>query len=176
MSRKLAGVIIAGVLATLVAASPAAAQGGQGGEGGGEGGGGFGRAGGMRGMGGRRMDPSQRFESMSSLDPVLKDIKLAKTQKDSIKAIEKAYKPQFEDLGKSARDMFQSGQRPDPGQMAQLRANADSLRTAEWADARLMLTTDQQTTFDKNVAAVQEQEQQRRQRMRERMGGAGGPP
>lgn len=171
MRGKLVGVMTAGVLAALVAASPAAAQGGQPWRGGGGGGrGGFGR------MGGRRMDPSQRFERMASLDPVLRDIKLNGTQKDSVKSIEKVYKSQFQDLGKSARDMFQSGQRPDPGQMAQLRTSADSLRTAEWADARLLLTADQQTTFDKNVAAVREQEQQRRQRMRERRGGQGGPP
>jgi len=162
MRRSIVGAIVAAAVAALAAGSPVAAQG---------------RPGGMGGMGGRRMggDPAQRFTRMASLDPVLKDITLDDAQKDSVKGIEHAYQPRFSELGKSMRDMFQSGERPDPGQMAQVRQSADSLRAEEWGAARQLLTADEQTTFDRNVAAVKAQEAQRMERMRERRGDMGNP-
>lgn len=162
MRRSIVGAIVAAAVAALAAGSPVAAQG---------------RPGGMGGMGGRRMggDPAQRFTRMASLDPVLKDITLDDAQKDSVKGIERAYQPRFGELGKSMRDLFQSGERPDPGQMAQVRQSADSLRAEEWGAARQLLTADEQTTFDRNVAAVKAQEAQRMERMRERRGDMGNP-
>ena len=166
MRRSIAGAIVAAAVAALAAGSPVAAQ-GRPGEMGGMGG----------GMGGRRMggDPAQRFTRMASLDPVLKGITLDDAQKDSVKGIEHAYQPRFSELGKSMRDMFQSGERPDPGQMAQVRQSADSLRAEEWGAARQLLTADEQTTFDRNVAAVKAQEAQRMERMRARRGDMGNP-
>lgn len=166
-------IVLAGAIAAFGAAVPAAAQF----PGGGRYPGGMGGMGGMGhrmgGMGNRRFSPSdveQRFKDMGSLKPVLKNIKLQDAQKDSLKRIEKGYAPQFEDYGKRAADLFQQGGTPDRDALDSLRTQAGAVRDQEFSDARAVLTSDQQPTFDDNVSALKANEEEREQRMHQRMG------
>ena len=164
MYRRLTSLALAAA-ALFALAGSANAQGypgGGGGMGGGMGrrGGGMGRGGGQRPSGG---DVEKRFEDMSSLKKTLDHIDLQNTQKDSMKALEKIYKPQFSDYGKAARSLFEQNGRPDRDSLTVLRTAAEKLRDEEFAEARKVLTSDPQTTtFDQNVAKLKDDEEQRR--------------
>lgn len=137
---------------------------------------------GRRGMGGgrggarRQMsqdDMQKRFEDMAALKPALKDIKLQDAQKDTLDKIEKAYRPQLGDYGRALYSLMQSG--ADPDSAKSLRDGARQLRDQELTDARGLLTSNQQPTFDDNVAKIHADEAKRDERMRSRMGGDNGP-
>ena len=161
----------AALIALVGSAEAQGYPGGGGGMGGGMGrrGGGMGRG----GQGGQRpsgSDVEHRFEDMSQLKKALDHIDLQNTQKDSMKALEKIYKPQFSDYGKAARSMFEQNGRPDRDSLTVLRTAAEKLRDEEFAEARKVLTGDQPTTFDQNVAKLKDDEEQRRSQMRDRAG------
>lgn len=148
------------------------------------GGGGMGGMGGMgrRGMGGGRPggrrqisegDMQRRFEDMAALKPALKDIKLQDAQKDTLDKIEKAYRPQLGDYGRALYTLMQNG--ADPDSAKSLRSGARQLRDQELTEARGLLTSDQQPTFDDNVAKIHADEAKRDEQMRSRMGGDNGP-
>ena len=80
---------------------------------------------------------------------LLKGIKLSKTEKTSVGAIQKKYDTQLKDLEKQAKAADKAGT-PD----ATLVAKIDALRTQERTDLRAALTPDQATAFDKNVAGL----------------------
>lgn len=179
--RRMTLLTLASVAAAALAFGPgvAAAQGYPGGGAGGMGGmGGMGR----RGMGGARSggrrqmsedDTQKRFEDMAALKPALKDIKLQDTQKDTLDKVEKAYRPQLGDYGRALWTLMQNG--ADPDSAKSLRNGARQLRDQEFAQARDLLTTDQQPTFDDNVAKIHAEEAKRDEQMRSRMGGDDGP-
>jgi hypothetical protein len=111
---------------------------------------------------------------MAALKPALKDIGLDKTQKDTLDKLEKAYRPQLGDYGRALWSLMQGGA-ADPDSVKSLRAGARALRDQELADARGLLTTDQQPAFDQNVVKIHADEEKRDERTRSRMGGDDGP-
>jgi hypothetical protein len=80
---------------------------------------------------------------------LLKGIKLSKTEKKSVDDIQKKYDAQLKDLETQEKAAEKAGT-PD----ATLVAKIDAVRTQERADLRGVLTADQATTFDKNVAGL----------------------
>jgi Spy/CpxP family protein refolding chaperone len=77
---------------------------------------------------------------------LLKDITLTDAQKAQIKTIRDKYVPQMMEIRKSA----QAVGGPDEA----TRAKMMDLQTKQTAEMRAVLTTDQQVTFDKNVAEM----------------------
>ncbi|MFN2636708.1 MAG: Spy/CpxP family protein refolding chaperone [Gemmatimonadaceae bacterium] len=80
-------------------------------------------------------------------DWLLKDITLTDAQKAQIKTIREKYMPKQMELRKAVQA---TGGPPDDATRAQML----DLRTKQTAEIRAILTADQQTVFDKNVAAV----------------------
>ncbi|HKV50618.1 MAG TPA: hypothetical protein VJO52_05390 [Gemmatimonadaceae bacterium] len=162
----------------------APAQGYPGGGGGGMGGmgsmGGGGRRGGFGGNHGQHHqkmsedDMQKRFENTAALKPALKDIGLDNAQKDTLDKLEKAYRPQLGDYGRALWSLAQNGG-ADPDSVKALRTGARTLRDQEYAEARGLLTTDQQPKFDQNVAKIHSDEAKRDDQMRSRMGVDDGP-
>lgn len=176
--RRMTLLAVASVAAAALALGPGvvAAQGYPGGMGGM---GGMGRHGMGGDRGGRRRQMSEgdiekRFADMAALKPALNDIKLPDTQKDTLEKLEKAYRPQLGDYGRALWTLMQSGS-ADPDSAMALRTGARQLRDRELADARGLLTPDQQPTFDANVAKIHADEAKRDQRMQSRMGDGNGP-
>ena len=103
---------------------------------------------------------AKRFEEMSSLKRALKGVKgLSKAQKDSLKRIESTYKDRFHGYGNAAKKLTEdagaTGSRPSIEEMRKLRDGAETLHERELAEARAVLSTDEQRqTFDANVAAM----------------------
>jgi Spy/CpxP family protein refolding chaperone len=89
--------------------------------------------GGMGGMGQR--GPGRRMQMLFN------GITLTSQQQAKVDSIENAYTPRM-------RALFTPGQRPDSAARAQMTA----LRDQENKDLRAVLTADQQTVFDRNVA------------------------
>jgi Spy/CpxP family protein refolding chaperone len=85
---------------------------------------------------------------------LLKDINLTDAQKDQIKTIREKYVPQQMELRKSAQA---TGSVDDA-----TRAKMADLQEKQAAEIRAVLTADQQTTFDKNVAAMKTRMAERR--------------
>ena len=179
--RRMTLLTVASIAAATLAFGPgvAAAQGYPGG--GGMGGmGGMGR--GRHGFGGNhgqhpqmsQDDMAKRFENMAALKPALKDIGLDKAQKDTLNKLEKAYRPQLGDYGRALWSVMQGGG-ADPDSVKSLRTGARTLRDQEFTEARGLLTTDQQPTFDQNVAKIHADDEKRDDQMRSRMGGGDGP-
>jgi hypothetical protein len=183
--RRMTLLALASVTTAALAFGPSvvAAQGYPGGGGGMGGMGGMG-GGGHRGFGGNRNggqhheisegDTEKRFENMAALKPALKDIGLDNTQKDTLKKLEKAYRPQLGDYGRALWTLEQDGG-ADPDSVRSIRSGAHVLRDQEFVEARGLLTADQQTKFDANVAKIHADEAKREDEMRSRMGGGDGP-
>jgi Spy/CpxP family protein refolding chaperone len=76
---------------------------------------------------------------------LLKDINLTDAQKAQVKTIREKYAPQQLELRKSAQAV---GGPPDEA----TRAKMIDLQTKQAAEIRAILTSDQQATFDKNLA------------------------
>ena len=85
---------------------------------------------------------------------LLKDINLTDAQKDQIKTIREKYVPQQLELRKSAQA---TGSVDDA-----TRAKMADLQEKQAAEIRAVLTADQQTTFDKNLAAMKTKMAERR--------------
>ena len=80
---------------------------------------------------------------------LLKDINLTDAQKDQVKTIRDKYVPQLMELRKSAQAV---GGPPDEA----TRAKMTDLQNKQAAEIRTILTADQQTVFDKNLAEMKE--------------------
>ncbi len=89
--------------------------------------------GGMGGMG--QGGPNRRMQMLFN------GITLTTQQQAKVDSIENAYAPRM-------RALFTPGQQPDSAARAQMR----TLREQENRDLRAVLTAEQQTVFDKNVA------------------------
>jgi hypothetical protein len=96
---------------------------------------------------------------------LFRGITLSGTQRDSIQKLDAANDAATQQLWQS----HPGDTAPDSTTRAQFRA----LRTDHLNSLRGVLTTDQQPTFDKNLADMQSE---MRSRMQHGMGGAGGPP
>jgi Spy/CpxP family protein refolding chaperone len=86
---------------------------------------------------------------------ILKDITLTDAQKAQIKTIREKYMPQQVELRKQVQA---AGGPPDEA----TRAKMMDLQTKQTAEIRAILTADQQTVFDKNVAEMKERMAARR--------------
>jgi len=93
--------------------------------------------GGGMGGGGGRMDPAQMATRTS--DRLMTGITLSATQSDSVKAIDARFAASMK-AAMGGSDM---------------RAQMTGMRTKQQADLRAVLTSDQQATFDKNVADME---------------------
>lgn len=80
---------------------------------------------------------------------LLKDITLTEAQKAQVKTIREKYLPQQMELRKAAQAV---GGPPDEA----TRAKMTDLQTKQAAEIRAILTADQQTVFDKNLAEMKE--------------------
>ena len=87
--------------------------------------------------GGGRMDPAQMATRTS--DRLMTGITLSATQSDSVKAIDARFAASMK-AAMGGSDM---------------RAQMTEMRTKQQADLRAVLTSDQQATFDKNVADME---------------------
>lgn len=89
------------------------------------------------GMAGGRMDPAQMATRTSGR--LMTGITLSATQSDSVKAIDTRFAASTKDaMGGS-----------------DMRTKLTEMRTKQQADLRAVLTSDQQATFDKNVADME---------------------
>ena len=86
---------------------------------------------------------------------LFKDITLTDAQKTQTDSIMAAYRPQMQALGPMRGG---EGAPPDSASMAKRR----DLMSKEYADLRKVLTPEQQTAFDKNVAEMREKMSQMR--------------
>ena len=85
---------------------------------------------------------------------LFKGVTLSDAQKQQLKSIAERYKPQREALHTQARQLRQGGQQPDSATRATFRAKQQALRDQQLADIRAVLTADQRTQFDANVAKM----------------------
>jgi hypothetical protein len=160
-----------GALGVAGAAPAAQAQGGMGGMGG-MGGRGGGR-GGPGGQGGSRVSPvagemAKHFEQMASLKPVLKDVKVDGAAKDSLRNIEKAYKPRFKDYGDHLKKLFEGDRPPAFEEIRKLHDGARTLQDDEFAAARAVIAESERDQFDRNVTALRDEERKRQEEQRRR--------
>jgi Spy/CpxP family protein refolding chaperone len=86
---------------------------------------------------------------------LLKDINLTDAQKDQIKTIREKYLPQQLELRKASQA---TGAQPDEA----TRTKMMDLQNKQAAEIRAILTADQQTTFDKNLAEMKARMESRR--------------
>jgi Spy/CpxP family protein refolding chaperone len=86
---------------------------------------------------------------------LLKDITLTDTQKDQIKVIREKYAPKQLELRKAVQA---TGVAPDDA----TRAKMTDLQNQQAAEIRLILTADQQKTFDHNLHELKERMDERR--------------
>ena len=86
-----------------------------------------------------------RGERMGGM--LLKDINLTDAQKAQVKTIRDKYVPQLQELRKASQA---TGGPPDEA----TRTKMMDIQTKQAADIRALLTADQQSTFDKNLAEM----------------------
>ena len=107
---------------------------------------------------------TQRFEDMASTKEVLKDVKVEKAAKDSIKRIEKTYTDNFHGYANAAKRVFDDAHaRSEPPNFAQLDTliqYGHDLQDREYAEVRRLLAEDQRAVFDANVARRRTEEEQ----------------
>lgn len=87
---------------------------------------------------------------------VLRGIELSATQREQVQAIQQRYRPQHEALRAKVRDGRQAEQRPDSATRVARRTEMRTLIERQQTEIRAVLTPDQQTTFDANVAKLRE--------------------
>jgi hypothetical protein len=113
----------------------------------------------------------RQMERRGSLDDAMRKVPdLTRAQKDSVRALEKHFGQSFKSyavLLKTTLDAPRpAGTGPDPRALTVLRLTADSMRAAELAAARALLTTDaQRDVFDRNVADLRAREAKREEQM-----------
>src|SRR5437763_13872520 len=97
-----------------------------------------------------------RYEDMAATKPVLKDVKVEKSVKDSIQRIEKSYRYAFRSYGRAMQklldDARSSSGTPDANAITQLRDDARKLQDREYAELRELIAADQRAKFDENIA------------------------
>ena len=106
---------------------------------------------------------------------MFRDVNLTDAQKQQVKGIVEKYQPQRQALMQQLRDRRQAGQRPDSAFLAGIKQQRDSLQQRQVAEIRTLLSADQRTKFDANVAQLKDREaKQGKQRKGEgRRGGRG---
>ena len=116
---------------------------------------------------------SDRFEEMASTKPVLKDVKVEKSAKDSIGRIEQTYKNRFHTYANAAKRTFDDAhaqsEPPNFGQLDTLFGDARKLQDQEYSDLRQLLADDQRATFDANVVRRRADDDKEAAARRERM-------
>jgi molybdenum-dependent DNA-binding transcriptional regulator ModE len=154
ISRAVMAMAIIAMLATLGVATRADAQG--------------------RGMGRRRggesdssshakaedaaEDMANRYEDMAATKPVLKDVKVEKSVKDSVQRIEKSYRYAFRSYGRAMQKLIDDARTgsgtPDGSAITQLRDDARKLQDREYAELRELIAPDQRPKFDENIVKL----------------------
>ena len=87
---------------------------------------------------------------------MFRDVNLTDAQKQQVKAIADKYQPQRQALAKQVRDRRDSGQRPDSAFLAGIRTQREQLQERQVSEIRSILTADQRTKFDANIAELKE--------------------
>ncbi len=100
------------------------------------------------------------------IDQFFRGITLTDAERDSINKVMAAHDKTVDDRQRGAWRMHQGGMPPDSAARAQMQAQHAQFV----ATLRAVLTPDQQTVFDQNLADMRSRMQQRG------MGGPGGPP
>ena len=113
------------------------------------------KAQGERGKGMARRGGDRAMRAM------FRDMSLTDAQKQQVKAIADRYQPQRQALAKQVRDRRDSGQRPDSAFLAGVRTQRQELQERQVAEIRALLTADQRTKFDANLAQLKEREANR---------------
>ena len=107
---------------------------------------------------------TERFDDMASTKEVLKDVKVEKAAKDSIKRIERTYKDHFHSYANAAKRVFDDAhaqsQAPNFAQLDTLVQYGHDLQDREYAEVRQLLAPDQRATFDANIARRRTEEEQ----------------
>jgi len=113
------------------------------------------KAQGERGKGMARRGGDRAMRAM------FRDVSLTDVQKQQVEAIVERYQPQRQALAKQVRDRRDSGQRPDSAFLAGVRTQREQLQERQVAEIRALLTADQRTKFDANVAQLKDREAKR---------------
>lgn len=87
---------------------------------------------------------------------LFRGVTLSDAQKQQLETVAAKYKPQREALHAQAQQLRQDGQKPDSATRATFRAKQQALHDQQLADIRAVLTADQRTQFDANVAKMKE--------------------
>ena len=101
---------------------------------------------------------------------LFRGVDLTEAQKEQVKAIAERYQPQRQALAKQVRDRRDSEERPDSAFLAGIRTQREQLHARQVAELRAVLTADQRTKFDANVAQLKEREAKRGEKMKDRKG------
>lgn len=105
---------------------------------------------------------SGRFADMATTKPVLKDVKVEKSAKDSIGRIEKTYKERFRTYVNAAKRTFDEAKAqsapPNFAQLDTLMQEARQLQDQEFGEVRALLAADQRATFDANIVRLRSEE------------------
>lgn len=101
---------------------------------------------------------AKRYEDMAATKPVLKDVKVEKSARDSIQRIETSYRYAFRSYGRAMQKLLddarsQSGT-PDANAITQLRDDARKLQEREYGELRDLIAPDQRARFDENVTKL----------------------
>ena len=87
-------------------------------------------------------------------------VELTDAQKAQVKTVVERYQPQREALRKQMQDRRASGQKPDSAFRASMQAQHKALMDRQQADIRAVLTAEQRTKFDANVAQMKDRAKQ----------------
>jgi len=107
-------------------------------------------------------DPAEemanRYEDMAATKPVLKDVKVEKSVRDSIQRIERSYRYAFRSYGRAMQKLLDDARSgtgtPDASAITQLRDDAHKLQDREYAELRELIAADQRGRFDDNIAKL----------------------
>ena len=112
----------------------------------------------------------QRGGQGRAMGGLFRDIVLTEAQKTQVKEIHDRYRPQMQALHpQGSRARGDTAARPDSATFAQVR----TLMASQGADIRAILTPAQQTTFDRNIAQMNERAERGRAEVGARKGGKG---
>ncbi len=101
---------------------------------------------------------AKQFEEMASTKPVLKDVRVEKSAKDSVAHIETSYRYALRSYGRAMQKLLDDAraqnEAPDATAITQLRDDARKVQDREYAALRDLIAADQRAKFDQNVATV----------------------
>jgi hypothetical protein len=101
---------------------------------------------------------AKQFEDMAATKPVLKDVRVEKSARDSVAHIETSYRYAFRSYGRAMQKLLDDAraenEAPDATAITQLRDDARKLQDREYAALRDLISIDQRAKFDQNIATA----------------------